>query len=279
MARRRPWTARFNRRQRRLIRLTRTLVLAWALAAGGMWWARDGEPSGPTLAAGPAASRSAAGPGTAPGPPASAAAEPTARDAARTPGPAAKTTRGAAPTPASKPSPKPPPKKTAKALPAPLPPSPAKRLAIPAITIEAPVIGLGLDRAGQLYSPPVDNPRLVGWYKDGPTPGEKGTAVAVGHRDTKTGPAVFLNLNALKPGNTVRVTREDGLTAVFTVDRVRTYDKKSFPDKEVYGPADRPELRVLTCGGAFDRKKGYAANVVVFAHLTDVLPAGAARKA
>ncbi len=254
-------------------------MLAWALAAGGMW-ARDGEPSGPPWPPGPPRAGRRRSPAPRPAP---AAAEPTARDAARpgsaTPGPAAKTARGAAPTPASRPSPKPPPKKTAKALPAPLPPSPAKRLAIPAITIEAPVIGLGLDRAGQLYSPPVDNPRLVGWYKDGPTPGEKGTAVAVGHRDTRTGPAVFLNLNALKPGNTVRVTREDGLTAVFTVDRVRTYDKKRFPDKEVYGPADRPELRVLTCGGAFDRKKGYAANVVVFAHLTDVLPAGAARKA
>lgn len=249
-SRRRPRTVRLTRRQRRLFRLTRTVVLAWALVAGGMWWAQDGEPSGPAVAAGSVKTAQAV------------EATPTAK-----PTPTPKTT----PTP--KPSPSLSPVKKAKPPPVPLPPSAAKRLAIPAITIEAPVVGLGLDRSGTLRSPPVDNPRLVGWYGDGPTPGEKGTAVAVGHRDTRTGPAVFLNLDSLKPGNTVRVTREDGLTAVFTVHRVRTYEKDRFPDQEVYGQADRPELRLLTCGGSFRPKEGYEANVVVFAHLTDVLKA------
>jgi LPXTG-site transpeptidase (sortase) family protein len=151
-----------------------------------------------------------------------------------------------------------------------LPPSPAKKLSIPAITIESPVMGLGLDRHGRLTAPPVNNPRLVGWYRDGPAPGEKGTSLLVGHRDTKTGPAIFLNLNALKPGDKVDVVRADRRTAVFTVDKVRTYTKKEFPDAEVYGHTGRPELRLLTCGGSFDKKTGYAANVVVFAHLTDV---------
>ncbi|MGW0466164.1 class F sortase [Streptomyces sp. NPDC003027] len=141
-------------------------------------------------------------------------------------------------------------------------------LAVPAITIEAPVIGLGLDSSGRLATPPVDNPRVVGWYRQGPTPGERGTAIVVGHRDTRTGPAIFLNLNALSPGNTVRVARADGRVAVFTVDKVRTYTKDDFPDHEVYGSTGRPELRLLTCGGAFHPKKGYEANVVVYAHLT-----------
>ncbi len=74
----------------------------------------------------------------------------------------------------------------------------------------------------------------------------------------------------LNPGNTVRVARADGKVAVFTVDRVKTYAKDDFPDKEVYGATGRPELRLLTCGGAFDRKTGYDANIVVFAHLTDI---------
>lgn len=151
-----------------------------------------------------------------------------------------------------------------------LPPSPAKQLSIPAIMIESPVMGLGLDSKGQLSAPPVNNPRLVGWYRDGPAPGEKGTALVVGHRDTTTGPAIFLNLNALDPGDKVNVVRADRRTAVFTVDKVRTYKKEEFPDAEVYGHTGRPELRLLTCGGSFDKKKGYAANVVVFAHLTDV---------
>ncbi|MFJ3503715.1 class F sortase [Streptomyces sp. NPDC090135] len=153
---------------------------------------------------------------------------------------------------------------------APLPRSRPTAVAVPAITIEAPVTDLHLDRKGQLAAPPVDNPSIVGWYAKGPTPGERGTAVVVGHRDTLTGPAVFLNLGVLNPGNTVRVARADGKVAVFTVDRIKTYAKDDFPDEEVYGATGRPELRLLTCGGAFDRKTGYEANIVVFAHLTDI---------
>ncbi|WP_261994136.1 class F sortase [Streptomyces sp. t39] len=151
-----------------------------------------------------------------------------------------------------------------------LPPSPAKRLVIPKLTIASPVTLLGLDDRGVLTAPPVDDPKLVGWYGLGPAPGEAGTAVAVGHRDTRTGPAVFLNLSTLKPGDKVDVVREDRRTAVFTVDKVRTFTKEKFPDKQVYGSTGRPELRLLTCGGTFDKKRGYSANVVVFAHLTDV---------
>lgn len=135
--------------------------------------------------------------------------------------------------------------------------------------IEAPVIGLELDRQGRLNTPPMSKPHEVGWYQDGPAPGDTGTAVIVGHRDTRTGPAIFLNLNALHPGDLVNITRADHRTAVFSVDSVKTYKKKDFPNAKVYGNTGRPELRLLTCGGTFDRKNGYGANVVVFAHLKD----------
>ncbi|QIQ05997.1 class F sortase [Streptomyces liangshanensis] len=154
--------------------------------------------------------------------------------------------------------------------PRPLPPSPPLRLAVPALTIEAPVTQVGLDPAGHLGTPPLEQPRVVGWYRGGPTPGEAGTALVVGHRDTRTGPAIFLNLNVLRPGDKVNIARADGRTAVFGVDAVKTYRKDKFPDREVYGRTGRPELRLLTCGGSFEKKTGYAANIVVFAHLTDV---------
>ncbi|OKJ53673.1 peptidase C60 [Streptomyces sp. CB02009] len=165
-----------------------------------------------------------------------------------------------------------------KAVPSPRsspPPAPLARsrpvtVAVPAITIEAPVLDLGLDGEGRLATPPMENPDVVGWYAKGVTPGERGTAVVVGHRDTRTGPAIFVSLDSLSAGNTVRVARADGKVAVFTVDRVVTYSKTGFPDKEVYGSTGRPELRLLTCGGAFDPGKGYEANIVVFAHLTDI---------
>ncbi|MFD7325103.1 class F sortase [Streptomyces sp. NPDC059875] len=253
-----PRRSRYTRRQRRLLRLTRTVVVTLSLVVGGIWWAQDEEPSGPPIAAGPAAH--------------GAAAESAAAPAVPGQHPDQKPKAQPRPTPPAKSKPKPKPKAAPepKPPPAPLARSRATKLAIPAITIEAPVVGLGLDRSGQLGTPPADNPRIVGWYEDGPTPGERGTAIVVGHRDTRTGPAVFINLDSLSPGNTVRVARADGRVAVFTVDKVRTYTKERFPDKEVYGSTGRPELRVLTCGGSFDPKTGYESNVVVFAHLTDV---------
>ncbi|WP_037948206.1 class F sortase [Streptomyces thermolilacinus] len=266
-----------------------------ALVSGGVWLAEDGEPSGPAPAA--VAAPPQPGPATTPPPvtESKAGQQPGGRTEPRTgpradrgtgqgagQQPGARAGQGAgqragqgAGRPADQARPNAPKPSAAKRPPAALAPSPPRQIAVPAITIEAPVVRLGLEPSGQLRSPPVENPHLTGWYEDGATPGEKGTAIMVGHRDTRKGPAVFLNLDALKPGNTVRVTREDGITAVFTVHRVSTFDKENFPDKEVYGPAKRPELRLLTCGGAFDRKKGYEANIVVFAHLTDTIPANA----
>lgn len=223
------------------------------LVTGGVWWAGDGEPAGQPIAAAPAASGTAAPGRAGPAAGAHAARGPEADHKAKT-----RTLPKAAPAPRPAPAP------------APLSRSRPVTVAVPAITIEAPVIELGLDATGRLGTPPVDDPRVVGWYAKGPAPGERGTAVVVGHRDTRTGPAVFLNLNSLSAGNTVRVARADGKVAVFTVDRVRTYAKDDFPDKEVYGDTGRPELRLLTCGGTFDRGKGYEANIVVFAHLTEI---------
>ncbi|MGW7253374.1 class F sortase [Streptomyces sp. NPDC054834] len=152
--------------------------------------------------------------------------------------------------------------------PQPLPRSPATTLRVPSLGVDAPIVGVRLGPDRQLETPPLDRPKLVGWYQDGPTPGETGTAIAVGHRDTRTGPAVFAALAQVPSGSRIEAGRADGRTAVYTVDRVRVFDKDDFPDKEVYGPSRRPELRVLTCGGLYNRRTGYTSNVVVFAHLT-----------
>lgn len=162
--------------------------------------------------------------------------------------------------PSARPTPTPPPR--------PLPRSRPTSLRIPSLGIDAPITGLGLTKDQELETPPIDNPKLIGWYRGGPTPGEPGAAIAVGHRDTATGPAVFAGLASVKPGKQIEARRADGRTAVYTVDRVKVFDKANFPDKEVYGPVRRPELRVITCGGLFSHRTGYTSNVVVFAHLT-----------
>ncbi|MCT9144072.1 class F sortase, partial [Streptomyces violarus] len=128
--------------------------------------------------------------------------------------------------------------------------------------------GLGLTKTGSLDAPPAARGNLAGWYEAGTTPGERGTAIVAGHVDNADGPAVFYGLGALTKGSTIEVDRRDGRVAVFTVDAVEAYAAKDFPDRKVYGPARRPELRVITCGAGYSRTTGYQGNVVVFAYLT-----------
>jgi hypothetical protein len=149
-----------------------------------------------------------------------------------------------------------------------LPPSPPDRIRIRSIRVNAPLMGLALTPSGSLDVPPAAEKNLAGWYEAGTTPGEKGTAIVAGHVDNTAGPAVFYDLGALRKGARVEVDRRDGGLAVFTVDAVSVYDAGHFPDDKVYGAADRPELRVITCGGGYSRSTGYRGNVVVFAHLT-----------
>lgn len=147
------------------------------------------------------------------------------------------------------------------------------RVDIPSIGVTAPVVPRGLDATGAIDPPPYDMPNTVGWYEGGAKPGMKGAALMVGHVDTETKPAVFYGLSAAKPGAKVRVTRADGSVVEFTIDDVQVFDRGRFDAKKVYGPRKdgRAELRLITCGGTFDRAtRTYTANVVVSAYLTGV---------
>ncbi|WP_317446629.1 class F sortase [Streptomyces collinus] len=146
----------------------------------------------------------------------------------------------------------------------------ADRIRIPAIRVDAPVTPVGLDANGWVGAPPPEDPNLAGWFTGAVSPGEKGTAVVVGHVDNKQGPAVFYGLGALKKGNRVEVLRKDGKTAVFEIYGVEVFAKSDFPSDRVYGSKGTPELRVITCGGGFSKQNGYDGNVVVFARLAAV---------
>lgn len=154
---------------------------------------------------------------------------------------------------------------------APLPRSTPIQFSVPSVGLTAPLLGLGMDSRGAPELPPFSEPRTAGWLRDSVTPGEAGTAVLVGHVDTRTGPAVMWNLSAVRPGAQVEVERLDGSTAVFTVDRLREFSKSGFPAALVYGPSPDSELRIITCGGGYDRvHREYTGNVVLFAHLSGV---------
>ncbi|MGW4562256.1 class F sortase [Streptomyces sp. NPDC004561] len=153
----------------------------------------------------------------------------------------------------------------------PLPDALPQRLDIPRLGVRAPVVARGLDARGAVDPPPFDQAGVVGWYGAGAKPGAGGTALMVGHVDTLTRPAVFYGLSTLAPGATVRVVRSDGKVAEFTVDDVRVLPRAGFDARQAYGTREpgRAELRLITCGGAFDRTSGsYTANVVVSAYLT-----------
>ncbi|MFI5886334.1 class F sortase [Streptomyces sp. NPDC051554] len=243
----------------RAYRLARTLVLAVVVMVGGARCAGGADTSDPVRAAPSAKSSS--------GPTRAAPSAPDNRTDARggqQPSPARPVVPSGRPAhPVARPA-RPAPS------PRPLPHSRAITLAIPYLDVDAPVMPLRLGHDRRMSAPPDDDPKRVGWYADGPSPGEQGTAVAVGHLDTMTGPAVFAGLDELKPGRLIEVRRADGRTAVYAVDAVKTYEKAHFPDREVYGARGRPELRLITCGGSYDRRTGYAGNTVVFAHLTAI---------
>jgi sortase (surface protein transpeptidase) len=142
-------------------------------------------------------------------------------------------------------------------------------VSIPAIGIkQTKLIHLGLTRQGTLQVPKTTT--VAGWFTGGPRPGAVGSAVIAGHVDSKTGPGIFFWLRALKPGDKVYVGRADGTMAIFTVTREHMYAKDRFPTKAVYGAVPDAELRLITCGGIFDRSTGsYLSNVVVFARLSN----------
>lgn len=155
--------------------------------------------------------------------------------------------------------------------------SPMKQLGLPAaeptnisienLGISAGFIPLGKNSDQTMEVP--NEPHLVGWYRLAPTPGEVGPAVIVGHVDSPLGPAIFWQLNQLAQGDTVIISRQDSSTVTFEVVSVEQYPQDNFPTDKVYGAIDYPGLRLITCGGTYDKNtQRYSHNTVVYARMT-----------
>ena len=143
-------------------------------------------------------------------------------------------------------------------------------MTIPAIDTESELLHLGLRDNGSLKVPPEHPGAPASWYTGSPTPGERGPAVLLGHVNaTGGGPGIFADLQALKSGDTIEITRADGTTAVFAVDRGEQYMKNEFPTHKVYGNTDAAELRLITCDGYDPAAGEFDDNYVVYATLTN----------
>jgi hypothetical protein len=140
------------------------------------------------------------------------------------------------------------------------------RLRIPALHVDSAVQRLGLAADGTIAVP--DRTDVAGWFEQGARPGQPGPAVILGHVDSKTGPGIFIALSTVRPGTMVRVDRSDGTAANFRITKVARVPKVEFPTDIVYAPTLDSTLRLVTCGGSFDRAHGsYRDNVIAFADL------------
>ena len=135
---------------------------------------------------------------------------------------------------------------------------------IPAINVHTTLQELGLDASGALEPP--TNLTEAGWYTGSPVPGQVGPAVIAGHVDSFNGPAVFFNLKSLNAGDRITVGLSSGRNVTFQVMLIQHYPKTAFPAEDVYGARPDPELRLITCGGAFANGH-YLDNIVVYAAL------------
>jgi sortase (surface protein transpeptidase) len=150
-----------------------------------------------------------------------------------------------------------------------LPESDPVSVSIPTLGVKSRLLELGLDENKAMEVP--RDPDRAGWFSRGPAPGALGPAVIAGHVTWDGAPGVFYRLTTLRRGDQVAVTRSDGRTAVFTVDRVARFSKSEFPTQAVYGAIDHAGLRLITCGGTYDESEHrYLDNVVVFARASAV---------
>lgn len=138
------------------------------------------------------------------------------------------------------------------------------RIDIPSLGIKAPLMKLGVTD-GRLDLPPFEKPNTAGWVKESAVPGDPGSAVILGHVDTRTDPAVFYKLREMREGQVIKVARSDGRIAQYRVDSIEQVRKDRFPADKVYL---QDGLRLITCGGTFDwDKHEYRDNVIVYATL------------
>jgi hypothetical protein len=133
----------------------------------------------------------------------------------------------------------------------------------------------------ELEVPPLSQPKLVGWFRLSPIPGESALcsfaagcvqpSVIVSHVNGNGVQGGFAKLSQIKVGAMVEVDRSDQKTAVFKVTKVRTFLKTAFDTKGTYGGTS-PSLTMITCGPGQVINGSYLNQTVVTADLITVKP-------
>jgi sortase (surface protein transpeptidase) len=138
------------------------------------------------------------------------------------------------------------------------------RVQIPSIGADGLVAHVGVNEAGELEVP--GNAKTLVWYRYGPSPGESGSAVIAGHLDWKGVRGTFNELAETPVGETVTVAYDDGSERAFIIRSVELVDKPAVSVNGTFARDGESVLRLVTCGGEFDRSAhSYYSNVVVTA--------------
>lgn len=146
-------------------------------------------------------------------------------------------------------------------------------LRIPALNVNAPMMGVGLTAENVMDAPrgPDGDPawHTAFWYRGSSPPGTSGTATIAGHVDDLLGrPEIFADLQNLKPGDLIIIhAKEAKIDIRFKVDRMNVYsiEESSNPVvlAQIYGAGPvsgtgplpshdgSAHLTLITCAGKF----------------------------
>lgn len=138
------------------------------------------------------------------------------------------------------------------------------RLTIPKISVNATVVHVGMTSDGAMETP--KGPSDVAWFDLGPLPGEEGSAVISGHYGWKGNiHAVFDDLHTLQKGDKLSVEDGQGITTMFVVREVLTYDEHQDATAIFASSDGKAHLNLITCGGVWNEdQKSYSERLVVF---------------
>ncbi|HWM22360.1 MAG TPA: class F sortase [Ilumatobacteraceae bacterium] len=138
------------------------------------------------------------------------------------------------------------------------------RVIIPGLEIDGPVIPAGVNAENELDVPP--DARTLVWYRHGPSPGGRGSAVIAGHLNWRGVNGLFARLADTPVGATITVVYDDGSEQAFTVSTVELVPKPAVSVSGVFARDGEPLLRLVTCGGEFEAAvRSYRSNVIVTA--------------
>ena len=150
------------------------------------------------------------------------------------------------------------------------------RMIIDKIGVDAPVATYTLDEQNVPIVPTgADAAEIVAWYDFSAQPGTGGNSVFAGHV-TWFGEAVFLKLDTVQAGDTIRLRDDKGAEVEYRVTANQTLAPDDPEAIETMYPTDKDMVTIITCGGTFfdtgDPIAGgdYTHRIVIKAELVNV---------